>query len=255
MVMAFRWQGYNRTRDEASREISGELEVNRKRRYAIFSESPTHTVSFLRHGLFSLPSCLHRPISPGETRPPTNTAHAPTRSILSRRRTILLVGHCRRLLISCSPDSSPIDRTHLFSRPNRIAAAPRLPVLQSVPEFQGSRINLAAISAECALRSDVVCCFRAAGCPGDSRSGAEMGVYLSTPKTDKVSADGGNDRLRFGLSSMQGWRTTMEDAVSFNLPPCAFLFRFPSSPGRMDAESTLELRVILDGVPPERVEN
>uniref|UniRef100_A0A0A8ZJX2 protein-serine/threonine phosphatase n=1 Tax=Arundo donax TaxID=35708 RepID=A0A0A8ZJX2_ARUDO len=39
-----------------------------------------------------------------------------------------------------------------------------------------------------------------------------MGVYLSTPKTDKLSADGGNDRLRFGLSSMQGWRTAMEDA-------------------------------------------
>ena len=41
-----------------------------------------------------------------------------------------------------------------------------------------------------------------------------MGVYLSTPKTDKVSADGENDRVRFGLSSMQGWRTTMEDGVS-----------------------------------------
>jgi len=39
-----------------------------------------------------------------------------------------------------------------------------------------------------------------------------MGVYLSTPKTDKVSADGENDRVRFGLSSMQGWRATMEDA-------------------------------------------
>nr|CAB3457852.1 unnamed protein product [Digitaria exilis] len=39
-----------------------------------------------------------------------------------------------------------------------------------------------------------------------------MGVYLSTPKTDKASADGENGRVRFGLSSMQGWRTTMEDA-------------------------------------------
>nr|ACG25011.1 hypothetical protein [Zea mays]ACG25925.1 hypothetical protein [Zea mays] len=46
-----------------------------------------------------------------------------------------------------------------------------------------------------------------------------MGVYLSTPKTDKLSADGENSRVRFGLSSMQGWRTTMEDAVScFRLP-------------------------------------
>ncbi|KAI9084534.1 hypothetical protein K1719_033522 [Acacia pycnantha] len=39
-----------------------------------------------------------------------------------------------------------------------------------------------------------------------------MGVYLSTPKTEKSSEDGENDRLRYGLSSMQGWRRTMEDA-------------------------------------------
>ncbi|KAG5227820.1 protein phosphatase [Salix suchowensis] len=39
-----------------------------------------------------------------------------------------------------------------------------------------------------------------------------MGVYLSSPKTDKDSKDGENDKLRYGLSSMQGWRTTMEDA-------------------------------------------
>jgi len=42
----------------------------------------------------------------------------------------------------------------------------------------------------------------------------EMGIYLSAPKTEKVSEDGENDRLRYGLSSMQGWRATMEDAVS-----------------------------------------
>lgn len=40
----------------------------------------------------------------------------------------------------------------------------------------------------------------------------EMGVYLSTPKTEKFYEDGGNNRLKYGLSSMQGWRTTMEDA-------------------------------------------
>ncbi|PKI33994.1 hypothetical protein CRG98_045612 [Punica granatum] len=39
-----------------------------------------------------------------------------------------------------------------------------------------------------------------------------MGVYLSTPKTEKFSEDGENGRVRFGLSSMQGWRATMEDA-------------------------------------------
>lgn len=42
----------------------------------------------------------------------------------------------------------------------------------------------------------------------------EMGTYLSSPKTDKLSEDGENDTLRYGLSSMQGWRATMEDAVS-----------------------------------------
>ncbi|KAH9603789.1 hypothetical protein KSS87_018815 [Heliosperma pusillum] len=39
-----------------------------------------------------------------------------------------------------------------------------------------------------------------------------MGTYLSKPKTEKVSEDGENCRLRYGLSSMQGWRSSMEDA-------------------------------------------
>ncbi|KAI3454002.1 hypothetical protein Pfo_010665 [Paulownia fortunei] len=39
-----------------------------------------------------------------------------------------------------------------------------------------------------------------------------MGIYLSTPKTEKFSEDGEDNRLRFGLSSMQGWRANMEDA-------------------------------------------
>ena len=41
-----------------------------------------------------------------------------------------------------------------------------------------------------------------------------MGIYLSTPKTEKSSEDGENAKVRYGLSSMQGWRATMEDAVS-----------------------------------------
>ncbi|KAI3686306.1 hypothetical protein L1987_79980 [Smallanthus sonchifolius] len=40
----------------------------------------------------------------------------------------------------------------------------------------------------------------------------DMGVYLSTPKTDKTSEDGEDEKLRYGVSSMQGWRTSMEDA-------------------------------------------
>ncbi|XP_057968199.1 probable protein phosphatase 2C 60 isoform X2 [Malania oleifera] len=39
-----------------------------------------------------------------------------------------------------------------------------------------------------------------------------MGIYLSSPKTEKFSEDGENEKLKYGLSSMQGWRTTMEDA-------------------------------------------
>ncbi|XP_024371750.1 probable protein phosphatase 2C 60 isoform X1 [Physcomitrium patens] len=39
-----------------------------------------------------------------------------------------------------------------------------------------------------------------------------MGIYLSTPKTEKISEDGENAELRFGLSAMQGWRESMEDA-------------------------------------------
>ncbi|KAE9452138.1 hypothetical protein C3L33_15952, partial [Rhododendron williamsianum] len=56
----------------------------------------------------------------------------------------------------------------------------------------------------------------------------QMGIYLSTPKTEKFSEDGQNGWVRYGLSSMQGWRATMEDAVSskrlldlFELPHAA----------------------------------
>ncbi|KAL6497129.1 hypothetical protein OROGR_029058 [Orobanche gracilis] len=45
-----------------------------------------------------------------------------------------------------------------------------------------------------------------------SRTRLNMGVYLSTPCTEKASEDGENGILRYGLSSMQGWRATMEDA-------------------------------------------
>ncbi|XP_024393465.1 probable protein phosphatase 2C 60 isoform X2 [Physcomitrium patens] len=44
------------------------------------------------------------------------------------------------------------------------------------------------------------------------RDGWKMGIYLSSPKTDKTSEDGENAELRFGLSAMQGWRESMEDA-------------------------------------------
>ncbi|KAK7311053.1 hypothetical protein RJT34_08935 [Clitoria ternatea] len=44
-----------------------------------------------------------------------------------------------------------------------------------------------------------------------------MGTNLSIPKTEKFSEDGENDHLRYGLSSMQGWRASMEDAHAAHL--------------------------------------
>ncbi|XP_027775121.1 probable protein phosphatase 2C 60 [Solanum pennellii] len=44
-----------------------------------------------------------------------------------------------------------------------------------------------------------------------------MGIYLSSPKTEKFSEDGGNDRVKYGLSSMQGWHATMECSSSISL--------------------------------------
>ncbi|XP_058748506.1 probable protein phosphatase 2C 60 isoform X1 [Vicia villosa] len=44
-----------------------------------------------------------------------------------------------------------------------------------------------------------------------------MGTSLSIPRTEKFSEDGENENLRYGLSSMQGWRATMEDAHAAHL--------------------------------------
>ena len=39
-----------------------------------------------------------------------------------------------------------------------------------------------------------------------------MGAFLDKPKTEKHNEFGGGNQLRYGLSSMQGWRIEMEDA-------------------------------------------
>jgi protein phosphatase PTC2/3 len=41
-----------------------------------------------------------------------------------------------------------------------------------------------------------------------------MGQTLSEPVTTKVSDSGSDDRLYYGVSGMQGWRVSMEDAHS-----------------------------------------
>jgi hypothetical protein len=68
-----------------------------------------------------------------------------------------------------------------------------------------------------------------------------MGVYLSTPKTEKLSEDGENDKLKFGLSSMQGWRATMEDSHSALLDldnDTAFFGVFDGHGGNLDAKNS-----------------
>lgn len=37
-----------------------------------------------------------------------------------------------------------------------------------------------------------------------------MGAYLSQPNTTKTSSDGGNGKMSYGFSAMQGWRVSME---------------------------------------------
>ncbi|CAH3173251.1 unnamed protein product [Porites lobata] len=44
-----------------------------------------------------------------------------------------------------------------------------------------------------------------------------MGAYLAKPKTEKISDGSENGRLRYGVSCMQGWRVTMEDAHTCEL--------------------------------------
>ncbi|XP_060042948.1 protein phosphatase 1B isoform X2 [Erinaceus europaeus] len=48
-----------------------------------------------------------------------------------------------------------------------------------------------------------------------------MGAFLDKPKTEKHTAHGAGNGLRFGLSSMQGWRVEMEDAHTavLGVPP------------------------------------
>lgn len=39
-----------------------------------------------------------------------------------------------------------------------------------------------------------------------------MGAFLEKPNTEKFNEKGNGNGLRFGVSSMQGWRCEMEDA-------------------------------------------
>jgi serine/threonine protein phosphatase PrpC len=53
-----------------------------------------------------------------------------------------------------------------------------------------------------------------------------MGVYLSEPNKNKSTESGSSDYIKYAASSMQGWRTNMEDAhiadVSLEEDCCIF---------------------------------
>ncbi|KAH7358933.1 protein phosphatase 2C [Plectosphaerella cucumerina] len=68
-----------------------------------------------------------------------------------------------------------------------------------------------------------------------------MGQTLSEPVVEKTSATGGDDRLLYGVSAMQGWRISMEDAHSTILDLLA------GSPEAKDHASKLSFFGVYDG--------
>lgn len=49
-----------------------------------------------------------------------------------------------------------------------------------------------------------------------------MGAFLDRPKTDKETAEGEGNGLKYGVSSMQGWRIEMEGNES-NMGHCVLM--------------------------------
>lgn len=65
---------------------------------------------------------------------------------------------------------------------------------------------------------------------------AQMGAFLDMPIVEKETERGEGHGLQFALSSMQGWRNTMEDAHCAitsikELPGCAFFGVFDGHAG------------------------
>jgi protein phosphatase 2C family protein 2/3 len=76
-----------------------------------------------------------------------------------------------------------------------------------------------------------------------------MGQTLSEPVVEKISKSGGDDRLIFGLSSMQGWRISMEDAHAAILD-----LQNPEKPTKPTAvEERLSFFGVYDGHAGDRV--
>uniref|UniRef100_A0A5K3FQ13 PPM-type phosphatase domain-containing protein n=1 Tax=Mesocestoides corti TaxID=53468 RepID=A0A5K3FQ13_MESCO len=70
----------------------------------------------------------------------------------------------------------------------------------------------------------------------------EMGALLDTPRTEKFNESGEGNNLRYGLSSMQGWRVSMEDAhcaitqLPGNLKDWSFFAVFDGHAGALISE-------------------
>ncbi|KAJ5041181.1 uncharacterized protein L3040_005732 [Drepanopeziza brunnea f. sp. 'multigermtubi'] len=73
-----------------------------------------------------------------------------------------------------------------------------------------------------------------------------MGQTLSEPVIDKTSENGGDDRLIYGVSSMQGWRISMEDAHAAVLD-LQSVAEDKKNTKPKDAESRLSFFGVYDG--------
>ncbi|KAG0634236.1 phosphatase 2C-like domain-containing protein [Tuber brumale] len=69
-----------------------------------------------------------------------------------------------------------------------------------------------------------------------------MGVTLSRPMVDKISESGEDNRLAYGISSMQGWRVTMEDAHAAVLD-----LQNPDDPTKAGSEGRISFFGVYDG--------
>ncbi|PUU82637.1 phosphatase 2C-like domain-containing protein [Tuber borchii] len=77
-----------------------------------------------------------------------------------------------------------------------------------------------------------------------------MGVLLSEPVVDKTSESGEDNRLAYGISSMQGWRVTMEDAHAAVLD-----LQNPDDPTKAGSEGRISFFGVYDGHSGDMVAN
>jgi serine/threonine protein phosphatase PrpC len=73
-----------------------------------------------------------------------------------------------------------------------------------------------------------------------------MGNFLATPITEKDTESGNGNNLEYGLATMQGWRTGMEDAHVAQINPeglpagCSLFAVFDGHGGRLAADLASE---------------